>query len=316
MIFRRMGADPSVSISSDSPNSNNSDTTLPWNPDLTSPNSNNSDTTLSRTSYLTPSEPDSNRSNITLPSISEPIPPDTNYSDVALPGFSTLLAPNNSVTPDRNYYKDLVPGNFRSSGPYKAGPTIENYSGVSDPRNLHPSIPDRHTLNSEPPLPLKRILSQPCLHCSRDFTLGIPCSRVEPCFECVKSNKFCSFPQSAVFVEPDTLYIPFYLPYFQSEECSKDPSRRQNVIVSVRGTKTTAEFIEVLNSTILTAIPPAPNHIFFRYHFPGGVVTANNFTLVKDLNWAEGDYMEARAFDTNTGIEMHGCMVGWYPKSV
>ncbi|CCD45344.1 hypothetical protein BofuT4_P120500.1 [Botrytis cinerea T4] len=266
MIFRRMGADPSVSISSDSPNSNNSDTTLPWNPDLTSPNSNNSDTTLSRTSYLTPSEPDSNRSNITLPSISEPIPPDTNYSDVALPGFSTLLAPNNSVTPDRNYYKDLVPGNFRSSGPYKAGPTIENYSGVSDPRNLHPSIPDRHTLNSEPPLPLKRILSQPCLHCSRDFTLGIPCSRVEPCFECVKSNKFCSFPQSAVFVEP--------------------------------------------------AIPPAPNHIFFRYHFPGGVVTANNFTLVKDLNWAEGDYMEARAFDTNTGIEMHGCMVGWYPKSV
>ncbi|KAK8904945.1 hypothetical protein QC760_006153 [Botrytis cinerea] len=298
MIFRRMGADPPVSISSDSPNSNNSDTTL------------------SRASYLTPSEPDSNRSNITLPSISEPIPPDTNYSDVALPGFSTLLAPNNSVTPDRNYYKDLVPGNFRSSVPYKAGPTIENYSGVSDPRNLHPSIPDRHTLNSEPPLPLKRILSQPCLHCSRDFTLGIPCSRVEPCFECVKSNKFCSFPQSAVFVEPDTLYIPFYLPYFQSEECSKDPSRRQNVIVSVRGTKTTAEFIEVLNSTILTAIPPAPNHIFFRYHFPGGVVTANNFTLVKDLNWAEGDYMEARAFDTNTGIEMHGCMVGWYPKSV
>lgn len=104
--------------------------------------------------------------------------------------------------------------------------------------------------------------------------------------------------------------------------------------MSVRGTKTTAEFIEVLNcnhptsytvlkpeltdrvATILTAIPPAPNHIFFRYHFPGGVVTANNFTLVKDLNWAEGDYMEARAFDTNTGIEMHGCMVGWYPKSV
>lgn len=104
--------------------------------------------------------------------------------------------------------------------------------------------------------------------------------------------------------------------------------------MSVRGTETTAEFIELLKcnhptsytvlkpeltdqvATILTAIPPVPNHIFFRYHFPGGVATANNFTLVKDSNWAEGDYMEARAFDTNTGIEMHGCAVGWYPKSV
>ncbi|TEY68530.1 hypothetical protein BOTCAL_0118g00240 [Botryotinia calthae] len=347
-----MSADPSVLISSDSPNSNNSDTTLPWNPELASPGSNNSDTTipwnpdlttpgsinsdttipwnpdlttpelndsdttLSRTSDLTPSEPDYNRSNITLPSISELIPPDTNKSDVALPGFSNLLAPNNSVTPLRNYSNALVPNIFRPSVPYKVGPTIENYSGLSDPRNFHPSIPDGGTLNFDPPLPPKKILSQPCFHCSREFTLGIPCNKVKPCFECVKSNKFCSFPQSAVFVEPDTLYIPFYLPYFQSEECSKDPSRRQHVIVSVRGTKTTAELIEVLKSTILRAIPPAPNFIFFQYHFPGGMATANNFTLVKDLNWAEDDYIEARAFNTHTGIEMHGCMVGWYHKSV
>ncbi|TGO53923.1 hypothetical protein BCON_0115g00060 [Botryotinia convoluta] len=319
------------------PNPNNSDTTLPMISDLSPPDFNKSDTTLPRVSGLfhpdsnrsdftlprmsNLSRPDSNRSDFTLPRVSDFSLPDYNRSDFTLPGFSNLLAPNNSNAQLQNYSNPLVPNNFRLLAPYYFGPIVENYSGVADPRNLRLSIPG-HTLNSGPPIPPKLILSQPCLPCSRDSPPGPPCNKVQPCFECVKSNKFY------------VLYIPVYLPYYQSGECSRDPSNRQNVVAAVQGTKTTAEFIEELRcnhpishtvpeheltdqvAAALMAIPSVPDYIFFRYYFRGREIWANDYALVRDLKWGNDDYMELRAFNTHTGLEYHGCMVGWYQKSV
>ncbi|KAF5872181.1 uncharacterized protein Bfra_005535 [Botrytis fragariae] len=351
---RAMGSDSKISIGFSPRDSNDSDATIPMISDLSPPGFNRSDTTLSRTSDLSFPDfnksdtilsktsdfsfPDSNRSDFTLPRLPNLSRPHSNTSNFTLPGFSNPLAPNNSSTQLRNYPNPLVPNNFRPPAPYNFGPIVENYSGVTDPRNLRLSIPDGYTLNSGPPFPPKLILSQPCLSCSRDSPLGPPCNNVQPCFECVKSNKFCSFPRSAYLVEPgsilhslltnilaanncinleiSSIFQCIYLITSKSWECSRDPSNRQNIVMAVQSTKTTAKCIEELRSAALMAIPSVPNYIFFRYYFRGREVWSNDYAFVRDLKWENDDYMELRAFSLHTRLEYHGCMVGWYQKSV
>ncbi|TGO89973.1 hypothetical protein BPOR_0084g00010 [Botrytis porri] len=212
-----MGSDSIISIGSSPPDSNESDTTLPMISDLSPPGFNRSDTTLSRTSDLgfpdlnksdttqprvsECSRPDSNRLDFTLPrmpSLNHSSRPDSNGLDFTLPGFSNLPTPNNSSTQLRNYPNPLNPNDFRAPAPNGLGPIVENHSGV-----LRLPITDGHTLDSGPSNPPKLILSQPCISCSLNSPQGPPCNRVQPCFKCVNSNTFCSFPARTSFVEPD-----------------------------------------------------------------------------------------------------------------
>ncbi|TGO33340.1 hypothetical protein BHYA_0251g00070 [Botrytis hyacinthi] len=326
-----MGSDSAISIGSSPQDSNDSDATSPMISDLSPPGFNSSITGLPRVSENVC--PDSNKSDTTLPKVPSLGPPDPNRSGFTLPGFPNSLPPNNSSTQLENYPNPLVPNNFRPPAPYKFGPIVENYSGVTDQRNLRLPIPDGHTLNPSPLIPPKLILSHPCLPCSRDLPSGPPCNGVQPCFECVKSNKFCSFPRSAYLAEPDLLYIPVYLPYYQSWECSRDPSSRQKFVAAVKRTMTMAELVKDLRcnhpilhpipehkltdqvATAVIAIPLIPSDIFFRYYLQGIEVWANDYVLVRDLKWGNDDCMEVRAFNLDTGIEYHGCMAGWCQKS-
>ncbi|KAF7882210.1 hypothetical protein EAF00_011726 [Botryotinia globosa] len=130
-------------------------------------------------------------------------PPDSTRSGFTLPGFSNPLPPNNSSTQLENYPNPLVPNNFRPPPSHKFGPIVESYSGVTDQRNLRLPIPNGRTLKPDPLIYPRLIISQPCLSCSHDLPSGAPCNRFQPCFESVKSNKFCSFPESAYLAEPD-----------------------------------------------------------------------------------------------------------------
>ncbi|TGO10482.1 hypothetical protein BTUL_0134g00340 [Botrytis tulipae] len=212
-----MDSDSAVSIGSSPQESKDFDATIPMISDRSPPGFRRSDTTLSGTSDRSPSgsnssnngfprvpeflRPDSNRPFFTLPQMPSLGPPDFNRSGFTLPGFSTPLPPNNSSAQLENYPNPLVPNNFRPPASYKFGPIVESHSGVTDQRNLRLPIPNGRTLNPDPLIHPRLILSQPCLSCSRDLPFGASCNRFQPCFECVKSNKFCSFPESAHLAE-------------------------------------------------------------------------------------------------------------------
>ncbi|KAF7917494.1 uncharacterized protein EAE97_012022 [Botrytis byssoidea] len=270
-----MGSDSAISIVSSPQESNDSDPIIPMNSDHSPPGFNISDTTLSGTSDL--GAPGSNSSKTGLPRVPEILYPDSNKSDTTLPqmpslrrtdsnrpgftlpGFSNPLPPNNSSTQLENYPFPLVPNILRPPASYKFGPIVESYSGVTGQRNLRLPIPNGCTFKPDPLLHPRLVSSQPCLPCNRDLPSGESCNRVQPCFECVKSNKFCSFPESAYLTEPDLLYISVYLPYYQSWECSRDPSNRQKFLTAVRRTKTMAELLNDLRCNHPTS-PSVPEH--------------------------------------------------------
>ncbi|KAF7947414.1 hypothetical protein EAE96_008502 [Botrytis aclada] len=260
--------------------------------------------------------PDSNSSNFTLPNMPNLRHLGSNRFYFRLFRSSHLSASYDYSTLFQNCPNLLVPNNFRPPAPHNLDPIVENYSGVTNQRNLHPSFLDRHTVHSDLPIPPIQILSQPCHTCSLVSPPGPPCNRFAPCFECVKSNKYCSFPRSAFVTQPGVLHIPTYLPYYQSRVCSRDTSDRKYTVVAVQGTKTMAEFIGELRSAALQAIPSVPGYISFQYYLQGRQLMPNDNALVRDLNWRNDDYVELRAFETNTGLECHGCIAGWYLKSV
>ncbi|TGO49447.1 hypothetical protein BOTNAR_0431g00060 [Botryotinia narcissicola] len=215
---RKMGSDSAISIGSSPQDSNDSDAAIPMISDLSPPGFNRSDTTLSGTSDHNPPGfsssktglpgvpeilyPDSNKSDTTLPQMPRLRRTDSNRSGFTLPGFSNPLPSNNSSTQLENYPNPLVPNTLRPPASYKFGPIVESYSGVTDQRNLRLPIPNGCTFKPDPLLHPRLVLSQPCLPCNRDLPSGESCNRVQPCFECVKSNKFCSFAESAYLTEP------------------------------------------------------------------------------------------------------------------
>ncbi|KAF7921670.1 uncharacterized protein EAE98_008517 [Botrytis deweyae] len=312
-----MASDSAISIGSSPQDSNDSDAT----------SFNRSDTTLSMISDLSP--PGFNESDIGLPRVSELLRSDSDRSDFTLPGFSNPLPFNNFSTQLQNYPDPL------------------NHSGVTDQRNLRLPISDGHTLDPGPLIPPKLFLSQPCLHCSRDFPSGPPCSGVEPCFECVKSNKFCSFPRSAYLAEPGLILHSPLTNVLAADNhinlkissifrciclitsksiahliCGKNQlTRLRSIDLGSACNHPTShpvpehELTEQVAAAVI-AIPLIPDYIIFRYYLQGRVVWDNDYLLVRDLKRGNDDCIELRAFNLDAGSEYHGCKVGWYQKNV
>ncbi|TGO22687.1 hypothetical protein BPAE_0158g00060 [Botrytis paeoniae] len=280
-----MGSDSTISIGSSPRDSNDSDTTLPMISDLSPPDFNRSNTTLSRTSDL--SFPDFNKSDTTFPRVSEFFRPDSNGSDFTLPKMPNLSRP------DSNTSNFTLPGFSNPLAPNNSSTQLRNYPNPLVPNNFRPSAP----YNFGPIVENYSGVTDP-----RNLRLSIPDG--------------------------------YTLNSGPSWECSRDPSNRQDVVAAVQRTKTTAELIEELRcnhpishtvpehkltdqvAAALMTIPSVPDYIFFRYYLQGREVWANDYALVRDLKWGNDDYMELRAFNMHTGIEYHGCMVGWCQKSV
>ncbi|KAF7917764.1 hypothetical protein EAE99_009140 [Botrytis elliptica] len=182
---------------------------------------------------------------------------------------------------------------------------------------------------------------------SRDLPSGPPCSGVEPCFECVKSNKFCSFPRSAYLAEPGLIlhspltnvlatdnYINLKISsifrcicLITSKSiahliCGKNQlTRLRSIDLGSACNHPTShpvaehELTEQVAAAVI-AIPLIPDYIIFRYYLQGRVVWDNDYLLVRDLKRGNDDCIELRAFNLDAGSEYHGCKVGWYQKNV